>query len=957
MGTSLSGTYHSTVNIGQGDISSTVTLTGYIAIGFYGDDGIYAAASVKNPIVYNEGSIVGGANGDKVEGGTGVYLASSGTVINAGSPNAGYGEIYGGTCSNNASGNGEGGGTGVDLGGGGLLGNYGIIGGGAGGSSTSHRGGAGGDGVFAEPTSNIVNHNRIYGGAGGKGGAAGGFGGDGVVLGGGSLVNYGVIRGGAGGTGGSASGGAGVFLLGGANLHNIGYITGGGVASNTIIYATGDSGGTGLDGFAAGLISNYGSIAGGIGSATPTGTACAGGIGVYLTAGTCLANNGFIAGGLGGNSGALSSYNGTGGAGGAGLIANGSTGVIDNAFEIAGGVGGYSLDGGAGGIGVMLNGGDMLINTGRIYGGAGGYGLGTNGVGGAGGIGVYLNGGTLVNSGIIAGGKSGEAATEGATGISLVFGKTASTLVLDPGSSIAGGATANAAASDVLDLAGTAAGTLVGLGASGYIGFNTVNVESGANWTDIANFSTATAGSTLTLDGKLTIDHYFRDAGSVNLAGGGGLLEASGGIVNLTNFALAAGTLSVASNAIFIVGGTANADGEETGAVSIDYGTTFDAFGVIEGGLAGEGTADVTEGSLAITGTVYDTVIVSVAKGAIADFSGGGTFGAIGGEGLLQLDGTSAFTMVSGTTQLGIANVLIDPKAILSGTGFITGTLVNSKGVVSAAGGTLMLEGKTSGNGSFAASGTGTLDFASGVTTTGVISGTGTIRFNGASTLNTGAKITASHVVDTANITLSTGENLTEAAKHTFVMAPASGGTITLAGATGDSFSNAGTLTGKGPGAADVNTAFINSATVSAAGGTLAFLGSVSNTGTMSSSGGTLSIATQVSGSGTLLIGTAGAVLLQDGVVAAQTVEFKGTTGLLDLSEISNFAASITDFGAKDRIDLLNTKITGFTFAGGDLTLKDGTTQLGVLSFVGPYTQSDFATASDGHSGTVITFK
>jgi hypothetical protein len=209
MGTSLSGTYHSTVNIGQGDISSTVTvaLTGDISIGFYGDDGIYAAVSVKNPIVYNYDLIRGGANGDKGGGGTGVYLASSGTVINEGSPTAGYGEIYGGTCYNNASGNGEGGGTGVDLGGGGLLQNYGIIGGGAGGSSTSHRGGTGGAGVFAEPTSNIVNHHCIYGGAGGNGGAAGGFGGDGVVLDGGSLVDDFLIRGGAGGTGGSASGG------------------------------------------------------------------------------------------------------------------------------------------------------------------------------------------------------------------------------------------------------------------------------------------------------------------------------------------------------------------------------------------------------------------------------------------------------------------------------------------------------------------------------------------------------------------------------------------------------------------------------------------------------------------------------------------------------------------------------------------------------------------------------
>jgi len=953
MGNTLTGYYTGTVYLGPNEYN--LTLTGSIVVTSNGNNGIYGGTTVKNPYVYNEGVIIAGANGNHVEGGMGVYLYNAGTLVNSRPGYLGDAKIYGGTCGNNASGNGEEGGTGVDLAGGGLLKNYGVIRGGAGGSSTAHTGGAGGAGILASPITDLVNHYDICGGAGGNG-AKGGLGGTGVVLDGGTLTNDVQIRGGAGGNGGSASGGAGVELLGSGVLINSGDITGGGAYTNTASYASGDAGGTGLIGLGAGRINNYGTIAGGIGSGAETGHASAGGIGVSLTSSANFDNQGFIFGGYGGYAAGSS---GTGGAGGDGLVVSNASGTIDSRLEISGGKGGGAFqNGGAGGIGVMLSGGGTFINLGHIYGGTGGSSNSSSGIGGAGGVGIYLNGGTLINSGGISGGSGGESkGTAGNPGISLVFGKTASTLVLDPGSFIAGNVTANAAAADVLDLAGYSAGTLVGLGSYGFIGFNTVNVESGAHWTDIANFSTAAAGSELNVNGTLAISHYLRDAGSVNLAGGGGLQEASSGIVNLTSLVLSGGTLSVGSNAIFIVGGTANADGEETGAVSIDYGTTLDAFGVIEGGLAGEGTANVTEGSLAVTGAVYDSVIVSVAQGAIADFSGGGTFGTVSGEGVLQLDGTTTFTMASGTTVFDIAEILIDPKATLSGTGTITGALVNAKGLLTESGGTLAVEGAASGNGSFAASGTGTLDFADGITTTGVLSGTGTIQINGASILNVGAKLGASHVVDTANITLGTGEKMTQTPKHVFNMAPASGSTITLAGAAGDSFTNEGTLNGKGPGTADVNVAFINSAAVAANGGTLAFLGSVSNSGTMTSAGGTLSFATQVSGSGTLLVGTSGTMLLQDGVVAAQSIDFKGTTGLLDLSEISNLAASITDFGAKDRIDMLNTKVTSFSFSGGDLTLRDGTTQVGVLSFVGSYTQSDFAIGADGHSGTVITFK
>jgi len=113
---------------------------------------------------------------------------------------------------------------------------------------------------------------------------------------------------------------------------------------------------------------------------------------------------------------------------------------------------------------------------------------------------------------------------------------------------------------------------------------------------------------------------------------------------------------------------------------------------------------------------------------------------------------------------------------------------------------------------------------------------------------------------------------------------------------------------------------------------------------------------TEVTGTGTLALGS-GTLVLAAGASAGQTVEFQAAKGLFKFENPLLFHGSISDFGGSDKIDLAQVTANSFKFAGGVLTLEDGTSMVANLAFVGSYTQSDFAICSDRHSGTFITFK
>jgi hypothetical protein len=112
-----------------------------------------------------------------------------------------------------------------------------------------------------------------------------------------------------------------------------------------------------------------------------------------------------------------------------------------------------------------------------------------------------------------------------------------------------------------------------------------------------------------------------------------------------------------------------------------------------------------------------------------------------------------------------------------------------------------------------------------------------------------------------------------------------------------------------------------------------------------------------VGGTGKLEIGAAGTLSLLLGAGSGQTADFLAGTGLLELTKPLDFAGFIEGFAASDRIDLIGAAATGFTYASGILTVTDNTTIVAKLHFDGSYAQSDFKLASDGHAGTIITFK
>ena len=92
-------------------------------------------------------------------------------------------------------------------------------------------------------------------------------------------------------------------------------------------------------------------------------------------------------------------------------------------------------------------------------------------------------------------------------------------------------------------------------------------------------------------------------------------------------------------------------------------------------------------------------------------------------------------------------------------------------------------------------------------------------------------------------------------------------------------------------------------------------------------------------------------------------VSFAGPEGTLQLDSASGFTGQVSGFGALNQIDLAaigfgaNTTL-GYTpnntSTGGTLTVSDGT-HTASIALLGQYMAASFATASDGHGGTLVT--
>ena len=634
----------------------------------------------------------------------------------------------------------------------------------------------------------------------------------------------------------------------------------------------------------AGYVLNQGGIAGatggtgggglGIGGA-PGDTGGTGGSGVNL-AGSSLINDGSIAGG-------------TGGIGGIGGIA-------------IGGPGGMGGMGGSGGIGVDVTGGS-LTNYGTITGGSSGFGgsggsgngEGATGVPGFGGIGVRLeSGGTLTDAGLIRGGA-------GIAGLAdaVYFGNGAARLILDPGASFDGSVVANAAFSNVLELAsGASAGTLSGLG-SQFTGFANVTIDAGASWTLVS--AQVGPADTITDAGTLTNPGYLSGVG-VTVVTGGSLINPG------TIAGSAGGSGGAGGSSVDLAGGKLTNNGTIAGGVG---GFSSDVGGA--GGLAIG--VDAAGGSLTNDGKI-------AGGGAGNGTNGGGR----GGDGV-NLAGDS-LTNASGATITGGygGNAGAGAQSGDGGNGVDVagGSVTNALGATIAGGnGGLFEAGGTGGNG-----GNGVNLAGGSLVNDGMIAGgtSGAYFFGGASgTGGEGVYLTDGSLTNASGGTIAGGYGAAGGIGVLFQ----SGGTLTDAGliAGGAGIGSAADAVYFGSGIArlivDPGASFSGDAVANVQYNNLLELGSAGSAGTI------VGLGSAITGFGTVQFDANAAWLVEGdsaGLATGQTID---------------------DFASGDTIELTGFVATGRTFVGAGLIVS-GSGGSELIGIQGNFVTADFTVTNDG---------
>ena len=130
---------------------------------------------------------------------------------------------------------------------------------------------------------------------------------------------------------------------------------------------------------------------------------------------------------------------------------------------------------------------------------------------------------------------------------------------------------------------------------------------------------------------------------------------------------------------------------------------------------------------------------------------------------------------------------------------------------------------------------------------------------------------------------------------------------------------------------------------------------SIGNAGLIVGSAGTLVLTGSITGTGAINLANGTYLELNGPAVNTQKIAFFGTSELA-LTEAAHIGSKIVDFAAGDAIDLVNTTATKLSYAGGALTVSNGTTQVAKLEIKGSYTTANFKLATDGHGGEVISY-
>jgi len=725
-------------------------------------------------------------------------------------------------------------------------------------------------------------------------------------------------------------GATGVFSsTAGVSLDNHGAIIG---AAGAYIYSGADNGagGAGVDLSAGGVIANEGEILGGNGGGATNGLAAgAAGDGIDIASGL-VTNGGTIQGGAGYFD--MSDNYGEG-AGGNGVVFS-AMGTLANHGSILGGsAGSRGFGPGAnGGIGVLLEAGGSLSNAGTITGGFGTYGSEST-ASGVGGAGVeFTSGGTLINHGTITGGQD-----EGTTMSNVQGGGDGVDLALGGVLTNAGDITGGYGGYDFGSKDGGAGG--IGIYTAGGVLNNIGAITGGRGGAagDTGGYGVRLAGGALRNEGSIT-----GGAGGYSYEGTGG---AGGiGLEALTTQAV----LNVATGTI--TGGeggtTRYGDGGGQGGVGVFLGSAaLTNLGTVYGGAGstynGQNGSDGAGGA-GVSGLLFSRVdngglIVGGAGGVDRPLGAGTNYGTGAGGAGVELSFTANLRN-TGTIAGGVGGVVYGGDGGTGGTGVSAsnGVTAFNAGVISggAGGSGVFLDGiPYGGNG-----GVGVYLDGGTLTNAGTISGGA----GGAGTSTSGTQgLAVQFGAAASTLVLDPG-----AVFDGLVAANASVNDVLLLAGTG------GTLGG-------IGTQFTGFSTLAERPGANWTLGATTLASTAEvivRQDASLTFTGDLSGGGIVRL-DAGATLTANAGLGAATLRFADGGGeTLVLGSTDTVAATLSGFRSSDTIDLAST-LTTFSFAGGTLTLLDGSSVVETLTLAGHYTQADFALKSDDHGGTDIFVK
>ena len=425
--------------------------------------------------------------------------------------------------------------------------------------------------------------------------------------------------------------------------------------------------------------------------------------------------------------------------------------------------------------------------------------------------------------------------------------------------------------------------------------------------------------------------------------------SAASRIVNYGLFEKTGGAGTSAVQAKFVSTGTVTA---ATGTIA--FSGTGNSF---SGTIGGAGAVSFNGGASTIAGGTTVGVASLTATGAsttlviAGNLSNGGSFSDASGATVLIASG--ATLSLSGSAALGARVVGAGSLAITGGT-----TTINPSAVISAASlsvtgaGTTLAVGTGFGFGhTFSAGGGATLNLSGG-----------NLVLTGANSFS-GATVTGGHVLVDAGTSSVSGLTIggTAMFQNNSTLTQ-SGGTVTVGDASGNAATLLNASTGTYKIADDSGIAQGTSAASKIANyglfektlgtGTSVIAPSFLNAHAVLASSGTLDFAGAVTGTGTDTIAGAATLEFASTVAAGQTVLFSGANGVLDLTDPTGFAGSISGFAKGDTVDFAGawsllsvTQNSARTMS--TLTLQNGAAT-DVVQLVGAYASTDFSVALAG---------